>query len=122
MVEQPSETLPDDVRQAFCDAVRLFDRWSFDTPAPTLPFRTWVISLSGACDLVLAYKNEPLPLNVHHELVALLDNLHMRLKAELTIDPSYAIGAQCLETLIQDRRAAVRVARSLSNIGSDFGT
>jgi hypothetical protein len=116
MVEQPSETMPDDVRQAFCDAVRIFDRWRFDAPAPTLPFRTWgVISLSGVCDLVLAYKNEPLPLDVHHELLALLDNLHMGLKAELTIDPSYAIGARCLDALIQDRRAAVEVARSLSN-------
>ena len=119
MVEQPSETMPEDVRQAFCDAVRLFDRWRFDTPAPTLPFRNWgVISLSGLCDLVLAYKSEPLPLDMHHELLALLDNLHMGLKAELTIDPSYAIGARCLDTLLQDRRAAVEVARSLSNQGS----
>ncbi len=37
----PSETMPEDVRQAFCDAVRLFGRWRFDTPAPTLPFRNW---------------------------------------------------------------------------------
>ena len=116
MVEQPSETMPEDVRQAFCDGVRLFDRWRFDTPAPTLPFRTWgVISLSGVCDLVLAYQNEPLPSDVHHELLGLLDNFHMGLKAELTIDPSYAIGARCLDTLIQDRRAAVSIARSLSN-------
>ena len=77
-----------------------------------------VISLSGVCDLVLAYKNEPLPLDVHHELLGLLNNLHMGLKAELTIDPSYVIGARCLDTLIQDRRAAVEVARSLSNQGS----
>ena len=114
MVEQPSETMPEDVRQAFCDAVRLFDRWTFDTPAPTVPFRTLNISLSGVCDLVLAYKNEPLPLDVHHELLGLIDNLHMGLKAELMIDPSYAIGARCLDALIQDRRAAVGVARSLS--------
>ena len=102
MVEQPSETLPQDVRQAFCDAVRLFDRWRFDTPAPTLNFRSWVFSLSGMCDLVLAYKNEPLPLDVHDELLGLLDNLHMGLKAEL------------MDTLIQDRQAAVSIARSLS--------
>ena len=111
MVEQPSQTMPEEVRQAFCDAVRLFDRWRFDGPAPTLPFRTLAVSLSGVCDLVLAYKNEPLPSNVHDELLGLLDNLHIGLKAELTIDPSYAIGARCLDTLIQDRRAAVGVAR-----------
>ena len=34
---------------------------------------------------------------------------------ELMIDPSYTTGARCLDTLIQDRRAAVAVARSLSN-------
>jgi hypothetical protein len=118
MVEQPSEKMPEEVRQAFCDAVRLFDRWTFDTPAPTLPFRTLAVSLSGVCDLVLAYKNEPLPSSVHDQLFGLLDNLHIGLKAELTIDPSYAIGARCLDTLIQDRRAAVGVARSLSNQGS----
>ena len=74
MADQSSETMPHDVRQAFVDAVRLFDRWKFDTPAPTLPFRTLNISLSGVCDLVLAYKNEPLPLDVHHELLGLIDH------------------------------------------------
>lgn len=115
MADQPFETMPEDVRQAFGNAVRLFDRWRFDTPAPTLPVRTLNVSLSGVCDLVLAYKNEPLPLNVHHELWAIIDDLHMSLKTELMIDPSYAVGARCLDTLIQDRRAAVEVARSLSN-------
>ena len=115
MADQPSETMPEDVRQAFVDAVRLFDRWRFDTPTPTLPVRTLNISLSGACDLVLAYKDEPPPLTVHHELLALIDDLHKSLKAELMIDPTYAIGARCLDTLIQDRRTTVGVARSLSN-------
>jgi hypothetical protein len=96
MAEQPSETMPEDVRQSFCDAVRLFDRWRFDTPAPTLPFRTLAVSLSGVCDLVLAYRNEPLPLNVHEELWCLIDDPHMSLKAELAIDPSYAtVRAVC---------------------------
>jgi hypothetical protein len=30
----------------------------------------------------------------------------MKLKAELAIDPSYAIGARVLDALIQERRAA----------------
>ncbi len=49
----PSETMPEDVRQAFCDAVRLFDRWRFDTPTPTLPFRTWGVSHSVGCVTLL---------------------------------------------------------------------
>ena len=114
MPDEPSETMPEDVRQAFIDAVHLFKSWQFDTPAPTLRFRTIAISLSGVCDLVLAYKNERLPVGVHDELWGLIDNLHMSLKAD-AIDPSYPIGARCLDTLIQDRRSAVGVARSLTN-------
>jgi hypothetical protein len=116
MADQPTETMPEDVRQAFSDAVRLFDRWRFDTPGPTLPLRNLNVSLSGVCDLVLAYKDEPLPSNVHQELLAVIDDLHVGLKEELTVDPSYAIGARCLDTLVQDRRAAIGVARSLSNM------
>jgi hypothetical protein len=115
MKTESSETMPEDVRQAFADAVRMFDRWRFDTPSPTLSVRDLVeVSLSGVCDLVLAYKNEALPLNVHGELWRLIDDLHVSLKAELAGDPSYAAGARCLDILIQDRRAAVKVARTLS--------
>jgi hypothetical protein len=89
------------------DAVRLYSRWRVEPPnaaAPTLGFRTLKVSLSGICDLVAAYKNEPLPLAVHDELWTLLDD--MKLKAELAIDPSYATGARCLDALIQDRRTS----------------
>jgi hypothetical protein len=109
MVEQPTQTMPEDVRHAFADAVRLYSRWRVqpgDVSAPTLDFRTLNVSLSGICDLVAAYKNEPLPLPVHDELWIVIDADHMKLKAELAIDPSYATGARCLETLIHDHRAA----------------
>ena len=52
-------------------------------PAPTLPIRSLNVSLSGVCDLVLAYKNEPLPLNVPSPrsltdvLFARNDSLHL---------------------------------------------
>jgi hypothetical protein len=92
---------------AFSDAIRLFKHWRFEppnVPAPTLSFRTLKVSLSGICDLVAAYKSEPLPLAVHDELWTLIDE--MKLKAELAIDPSYATGARCLDALIQNRRTA----------------
>ena len=54
MAVQQSETMPDDVRQCFRDAVRLFYRWRLGEPIPTVRFRTMVISLSRVCDLVLA--------------------------------------------------------------------
>jgi hypothetical protein len=115
MVEQLTQTMPEDVRQAFSDAVRLYNRWrleSGDVLAPTLDFRTLEVSLSGICDLITAYKNEPLPLPVHDELWTLIDNGHVKLKAELAIDPSYATGARCLDTLIHDRRAASDMSRA----------
>ena len=107
MVEQLSEGMPEDVRLAFADAVRLYNHWRFEppnVPAPTLGFRTLRVSLSGICDLIAAYKNERLPLAVHDELWTLIAD--MKLKAELAIDPSYATGARCLDALIQDRRTA----------------
>ena len=107
VVEQPSEGMPEDVRLAFADAVRLYNHWRFEppnVPAPTLGFRTLRVSLSGICDLIAAYKNERLPLAVHDELWTLIAD--MKLKAELAIDPSYATGARCLDALIQDRRTA----------------
>ena len=73
---------------AFADAVRLYNHWRVEppnVPAPTLGFRTLKVSLSGICDLVTAYKNEPLPLAVHDQLWTLI--VDMKLKAELAIDP-----------------------------------
>ena len=117
MLEQPFEAIPEDVRQAFKDAVRLYNRWSFqpnDAPAPILEFRNLKVSLSGICDLVVAYKNEPIPLPVHDELWTLIGDV--KLKAELGIDPTYATGARCLDTLIQDRRRLVSRATDLSKM------
>jgi hypothetical protein len=107
VVEQLTETMPEDVREAFVDAVRLFNHWRAepdDVPAPTICFRTLKVSLSGICDLVAAYKNEPMPLPVHDDLWGLIKD--MKLKAELAMDPSYATGARCLNALIQGRRLA----------------
>ncbi len=92
-------------RQSFREAVRVFYRWRPGESVPSLKFRTMIVSLSGVCDLVLAYRNEPLPLDVHHELLALVDAPNMSLKAELMIDPSFETGARCLYKLIEQRRA-----------------
>jgi hypothetical protein len=50
---------------------------------PTLKFRTMIVSLSGVCDLILAHPNEALPLDVHHELLALIDCPLTSLKTDL---------------------------------------
>jgi hypothetical protein len=107
MVEQQFETMPQDMREAFADAVRLFSHWRAepkDLPAPTIGFRRMEVSLSGICDLVAAYKSESMPLPLHDEMWRLVEDV--KLKAELAIDPSYATGARCLDALIQGRRAS----------------
>jgi hypothetical protein len=109
VIEQLSEPMPEDVRQAFSDAVRLYGHWRFEAPnlpAPTLVFRSLKVSLSGICDLVTAYKNEPLPAFVNVELWKHVED--MKLKAELAVDPSYSTGARVLDALIQARRLASR--------------
>jgi len=111
VVEQLTETMPEDVREAFADTVRLFNHWRAepdDMPAPTIGFRSLKVSLSGICDLIASYKNEPLPMGIHDELWRLLEDI--KLKAELAMDPSYATGARCLDALIQGRRAAANAS------------
>jgi hypothetical protein len=91
MVDERSETMPEDLRQALSDALRLYNHWRFEPlnlPAPTLAFRTPKISLNGIFDLVVAYKDEPLPLAIRDELWPLIEE--MKLKAELAIDPQQA--------------------------------
>jgi hypothetical protein len=66
------------------------------------------------CDLVLAYKNEPLPTAVHDELWRSVDAGQTKLKAGLAMDPSYATAAECLDALVQARRLTAAVSKALS--------
>jgi hypothetical protein len=113
MVDQV-ETMPGDVREAFADAIRLFNHWKaqpLDVPAPVIEFRFMEVSLSGICDLVTAYKSESMPLSVHEELWGLIEDI--KLKAELAFDPSYSTGARCLDALIQDRRSSATISPAM---------
>jgi hypothetical protein len=105
MVEQPDEPLPEDVRAAFREAIRLYADWKFGGSEVAMSFRGFQkVSLSGVCDVVVGYRNEPLPENVHDELWKLMAG-RFNLKEELAEDPTYATGARCLDKLIQDQRA-----------------
>jgi hypothetical protein len=112
MMEQSSEPMPDDVRQAFRDAVHLYADWKFGRPQRPVSFRRLQkISLSGVCDLVLSYRNEPLPADVHHELLNLIDEIRINPKLRLT----YAAGAQYLLRLIDNqtqKQAAAKRTRA----------
>jgi hypothetical protein len=111
MVEQPSEPMPEDVREAFRGAIRLYADWKFGGLERALSFRgLQQVSLSGVCDLVLSYRNEPLPGEVHDELWNLMIG-RLNLKEEFAEDPTYTTGARCLDKLIQDQRADDRRRR-----------
>ena len=99
MVEQPSEPMPEDVRKAFRDAIYIYVDWKYDRPERSISFRRLQqVSLNELCDLVLSYRNEPLPVNVHDELWNLIDNTRINLKVELATVPSYATSAHFLLT------------------------
>ena len=105
MMEQFSEPMPDDVRQAFRDAIRLYADTKLGSHERSISFRRLQkISVSGVCDLVLGYANEPLPADVHHELLNLVDEKGINCKAGLAGDSSYAAGAQYLLRLIDDQK------------------
>jgi hypothetical protein len=101
MMEQSSEPMPEDARQAFRDAIHLYADWKFGRPQRPVSFRRLQkISLSGVYDLVLSYRNEPLPADVHHELLNLIDEIRINPKPGLT----YAAAAQYLLRLIDDQK------------------
>jgi hypothetical protein len=116
LTEPSTEAIPPDVCKVFAEAVRLYAHWipAAGDPVPIVKFRNLVVSLSGVCDLVLAYKNAPLPTLVHDELWRALDARQTKYKAEITLDPSYATAAKCLDALVQAGRLTASVSKALS--------
>jgi hypothetical protein len=109
-VEQLSEPMPNDMRQAFLEAIRLYSDWKFGGSEPLVSFRKLrQMSISGVCELVLGYRNEPLTAQLHNMLRNLIDP-QMNIKVELDEDPSYATGAQCLLEMIDDYRRQISAA------------
>jgi hypothetical protein len=104
MMDQSVEPMPDDVRQAFRDATRLYADNKFGSHKCSMSFRRLQkLSISGVCDLVLSYRNEPLPADVHYELLKLLDEEGMNCIV-FTGGSSYAAGAQYLLKLVEDQK------------------
>ena len=108
MTEQAPEPMPEDVREAFREAIQLYERLDLWSSRASVTFRKQAVSLSGVCDLVLNYTNERLPVNVHDDLWRLIDDTHAKLKVGLAKNPTYATAARCLEILIQDYKTADR--------------
>jgi hypothetical protein len=105
MTEQ-SEPIPDDVRQAFHNAVHVYADWKFGGAERPINFRKLQkISVSGVCELMLSYRNEPISADVNSDLFNLIDEIRKNPTAGLT----YAAAAQCLLRLVDDQKKQKRV-------------
>ena len=70
--------------------IRLYKDWRFGGSEPLVSFRKLrQISLSGVCELVLSYRNEPLPENIHKVLRNVIGVARAN---PLDKDRSYAAG------------------------------
>ncbi len=108
VVEELSEPLPNDVGQAFLEAIRLYKDWRFGGSEPLVSFRKLrQISISGVCELVLSYRNEPLPENIHKVLRNVIGVARAN---PLDKDRSYAAGARCLLKMIDVNRRRASTA------------
>ncbi len=92
----------------FFEAICLYSDWKFGGSEPLVSFRKLrQMSISGVCELVLGYRNEPLTAQLHNMLRNLIDP-QMNIKVELDEDPSYATGA--LLEMIDDYRRQISAA------------
>ena len=106
-ITEQSEPIPDDVRQAFHNAVQVYADWKFGGAERPINFRRLQkISVSGVCELILSYRNEPISADVNSDLLNLIDEICKNPTVGLT----YAAAAQCLLRLVDDQKKQKRVA------------
>ena len=100
---QPSD---DDLRLAFCQAVRDFPvSWSPALPEPKPSIGQEEHSIDAICWLVSGF-SDPLPEVTCNELRGYVDAGRPDLKEKLAGNPSYASGGECLLSLMEDQKAA----------------
>jgi len=112
MTEQ-SEPIPYDVRQAFHNAVHVYADWKFGGAERPINFRKLQkISVSGVCELMLSYRNEPISADVKSDLFNLIDEIRKIPTAGLT----YAAAAHCLLRLVDDQKKQERVMAKRTDV------
>lgn len=104
-----SNELPIEYGGAFCEGVMRFrDEWNPAAPDFSVIINGKPFGLSDLCRLAIGRSGQ-LPKDV---LDRLLSEMHheryMHLKTQLADDPSYSTAGECLLTLINDSRAALR--------------
>ncbi len=105
---EPAPTLPQEIAEAFCDAVFKFRQlWSPAHPDQPL------VSVRAVCDLAGNY-DERLPDAPFQDLVDQMHAEHSAIKEALGRDQTYATADQCLMQMLRRQRRCVSAAPRMS--------
>jgi hypothetical protein len=91
-----SAPIPENLREAFHDAVAQFSDWTQGRPEPEVSFRRHPLTISAICRLVMNFR-DPMPENLVEYLFR-NQIMHHRVGAFM-----YADGARCLLEAINTR-------------------
>jgi hypothetical protein len=101
MPEQAAKPIPPELREGFSQAVWSYNDWNPGEPEREFQIEQAFFTMISTCGLVAQF-TDPLPERDLHQLHAYMhDDMHGDLITKLFADPSYAIGAQCLRTMIE---------------------
>ena len=101
MPEQSAGPMPPELREGFSQAVWSYNDWNPGEPEREFQIGQAFFTMTSTCGLVAQF-TDPLPERDLHQLHAYMhDDMHGDLITKLFANPSYAIGAQCLRTMIE---------------------
>jgi hypothetical protein len=99
VVDTSFDPIPEELRQAFDEAVGQYSYWDRGGPEPLVTLGRTPWTISAVCNLVTKF-NDPMPDNVYQYLCGRADS-----SCNLQQDRSYGNGARCLYGLIQARKS-----------------
>jgi hypothetical protein len=100
----PPDPIPDQLRKAFHDAVRLYADWNPALPEPEVQIGRSSHAISAACALVEKFEDR-LPDEIFERLMLdMRDIRYTLLRQKLVAGHSYAAAGRCFLRLIEDRK------------------
>jgi hypothetical protein len=106
MVDTSSDPIPEELRQAFNEAVMQYSYWDSVGPEPEVMLHRAPWTISAVCSLVTKF-DDPMPDNIFQFLCGQADSSSKLLEG----DRSFRSGARCLAGLIQARKAQYETNR-----------
>jgi hypothetical protein len=103
VTEAPSSPLPNDLRQAFCQAVRELRDWKPPATRPTALYRQGYSSIGAICEFVERYAPDPMP----EELVGMILGLRKHDPNNPVLhNRTFPAGARYVLAVIEQRNRA----------------